>query len=331
MWQSLNNLVSGDSRALQVLVVVVIFAVVVGVLYGLYRLVFAHRLHAPGAARGRAPRLGVVDVYPLDGQRQLVIVRRDNVEHLLMIGGPNDIVIEPQIVRNANGVTAREAVKPASPVEPFAEPPPRPAAPAVATAAPRRAAPMRAAPPAAEVTPPVTESAPVAPETPPAPEPPRSRPLPTPRAEAPRPAAEPVRPVAEAAKPAAEPAPRPLEITPEPKPAADLTPPRRPLTPSKPATLAPRPHLPLPITPLRPRNVEPPPVEAQKSVAVVEPSKAPEVAIAPQPAAAPVAAPAPVIVTPPPAEKPHGRGEETFYDLESLEAEMARLLGRDGG
>ena len=72
-------------------------------IYGLYRLAFAHRLRVPGASRGRAPRLGVVDVFGLDGQRQLVIVRRDNVEHLLMIGGPNDIVVESQIMRSASG------------------------------------------------------------------------------------------------------------------------------------------------------------------------------------------------------------------------------------
>ena len=63
-----------------------------------YRLVFAHRLRVPGG-RTRQPRLGLVDAFSLDGQRQLVLVRRDNVEHLVMIGGPNDVLIEPQINR----------------------------------------------------------------------------------------------------------------------------------------------------------------------------------------------------------------------------------------
>src|SRR4051812_6690536 len=40
------------------------------------------------AARGRQPRLAVVDSAAVDGRRKLVIIRRDNVEHLLMIGGP---------------------------------------------------------------------------------------------------------------------------------------------------------------------------------------------------------------------------------------------------
>jgi len=59
-----------------------------------------------GSARGRQPRLAVIDAATVDGRRRLVLIRRDNIEHLLMIGGPSDIVIEPNIVR-AGG--AREA------------------------------------------------------------------------------------------------------------------------------------------------------------------------------------------------------------------------------
>lgn len=53
------------------------------------------------AARGGRPtqRLAVVDAAHVDGQRRLVLVRRDDVEHLVMIGGPNDVLIEPRIVR----------------------------------------------------------------------------------------------------------------------------------------------------------------------------------------------------------------------------------------
>src|ERR1700755_837551 len=49
--------------------------------------------------RGRMPRPAVIDAAAVDGRRRLVLVRRDNVEHLLMIGGPTDIVVEPNIVR----------------------------------------------------------------------------------------------------------------------------------------------------------------------------------------------------------------------------------------
>jgi hypothetical protein len=52
-----------------------------------------------GGARGRQPRLAVIDAASVDGRRKLVLIRRDNVEHLMMIGGPNDLVVEPNIVR----------------------------------------------------------------------------------------------------------------------------------------------------------------------------------------------------------------------------------------
>src|SRR5829696_6514221 len=55
-------------------------------------------LSGPGG-RARQPRLGIVDVYDLGRQRQLILLRRDNVEHLLLIGGPNDVVVESSIVR----------------------------------------------------------------------------------------------------------------------------------------------------------------------------------------------------------------------------------------
>lgn len=47
--------------------------------------------------RGRNRRLSIVDSLPIDPRRQLVIIRRDNVEHLLMTGGPQDMVIETGI------------------------------------------------------------------------------------------------------------------------------------------------------------------------------------------------------------------------------------------
>jgi flagellar protein FliO/FliZ len=65
----------------------------------IFRLTFGRRLRLPRNGRARPPRLGTVDAFDLDRQRQLVIVRRDNVEHLLMIGGPNDLVIESEIIR----------------------------------------------------------------------------------------------------------------------------------------------------------------------------------------------------------------------------------------
>jgi hypothetical protein len=42
-------------------------------------------------------RLAVVDQANVDGRRRLVLIRRDGVEHLIMTGGPIDMVIETGI------------------------------------------------------------------------------------------------------------------------------------------------------------------------------------------------------------------------------------------
>ena len=70
----------------------------IGVAAWLVRRFATNRLGA-NPNRGRMPRLAVIDAAAVDGRRRLVLVRRDNVEHLLMIGGPTDIVVEPNIVR----------------------------------------------------------------------------------------------------------------------------------------------------------------------------------------------------------------------------------------
>src|ERR1700693_867155 len=58
--------------------------------------------------RGRQPRLAVIDAAAVDARRRLVLIRRDNTEHLLMIGGPSDIVIESTIARAAANSAMRE-------------------------------------------------------------------------------------------------------------------------------------------------------------------------------------------------------------------------------
>jgi flagellar protein FliO/FliZ len=72
--------------------------------------------------RGRQPRLAVIDAASVDGRRRLVLVRRDNIEHLLLIGGPTDIVVEPNIGPAAAAAPAPPRDARASPAP---EPPPR--------------------------------------------------------------------------------------------------------------------------------------------------------------------------------------------------------------
>ena len=67
-----------------------------------------------GAVRGRQPRLAVIEYATVDARRRLLLVRRDNVEHLMMIGGPSDLVVEANIVRAAPAA-AREPAAPRIP------------------------------------------------------------------------------------------------------------------------------------------------------------------------------------------------------------------------
>ena len=92
--------VFGAERSLIVRFVVA-FVIVLGLIGLTFWLIrrFGGARVGNGAQRGRQPRLAVIDAAPVDGRRRLVLIRRDNVEHLLMLGGPSDFVIEQTIVR----------------------------------------------------------------------------------------------------------------------------------------------------------------------------------------------------------------------------------------
>ena len=109
--------------------------------------------------RNRKTRLAVMDATAVNSHRRLVLVRRDDIEHLLLIGGPTDVVVERDIrlaaprrpaLTGDSGLqpvpaTAAPAAKPRPP-----QPAPAPARPApqpVTAAAPAR--PRPAAPPPA--------------------------------------------------------------------------------------------------------------------------------------------------------------------------------------
>jgi flagellar biogenesis protein FliO len=102
----MNSLFGAElPTAVNFVIAFVVVLVLIGAATWLVRRLGVTQLDA--AARGRQPRLAVIDSAAVDGRRKLVIVRRDNVEHLLMIGGPTDVVVETNIVRAA---AAREAL-----------------------------------------------------------------------------------------------------------------------------------------------------------------------------------------------------------------------------
>jgi len=277
------------SLIVRFVVAFVIVLALIGATFWLIRRFGGTRVGA-AAQRGRQPRLAVIDAAPVDGRRRLVLVRRDNVEHLLMIGGPSDIVVEQNIVR-------------AVPVTPPRDVPvPRTGAP---EGSPVRTIADRAPPPEDEWTPPEPAPRPAFARPEPLGREPLARPrLPEPRSPEPRPYDPPMRPplpasIAPLAARPFEPAPIAPEPAAEPQDAALANMAqrleaalRRPAEPRPAAPPVPAPDLAFDAPPAAPENGEPP-------------------AEAKQPA--------------PSTGAPAAKSKSV---LDSLEEEMASLLGR---
>jgi flagellar protein FliO/FliZ len=243
--------------------------------------------------RGRQPRLAVIDAAPVDGRRRLVLIRRDNVEHLLMIGGTSDIVVEQNIVRAVPVTPPRDMPVPRAPAISEGGPPPRTIA-------------DRAQPEDNWTPPEPARSSFPRPEVPRVPRPLESRPTASERAFAPE-----------------------RSMTPEPRPYDP------PVRSSLPAGLSPRPMEPAPDrAPMmtEPSTSEPADAElanmAQRLEAALRRPGAPEQARQPAP---PV--PAPDLAPDGPtngdhAPPPDARPAKSKSVLDSLEEEMASLLGR---
>jgi flagellar protein FliO/FliZ len=58
------------------------------------------------------PRLAIAEQATLDNRRRLVLIRRDGVEHLIMTGGPVDVVIETGIIAAPASAGAVQTVDP---------------------------------------------------------------------------------------------------------------------------------------------------------------------------------------------------------------------------
>src|SRR5262245_40845002 len=108
----LEALFSADMPfAAWMVIALVIVVALIGTIAWLVRRFGARHL-AETSARGRQPHLDVIETANVDGRRRLVLIRRYGTEHLMMIGGPTDVVIETNIMREA---TPREAQAPRPP------------------------------------------------------------------------------------------------------------------------------------------------------------------------------------------------------------------------
>ena len=181
MYQFIEGLVGPDNADLVFYSAIVLAAlIVVFVLYMLFRLITRPRF--AGGRRSKHARLAITDAAAVDERRKLVLVRRDDVEHLVMIGGATDMVIESDIRRNA---AARPLTQPGAAAQaPAHSAPARAPAPAPSKAAtPAAQAPTTTAPATQTPAAPTPGPAAVAPPTPPvakpAPEPVVATPAPT--------------------------------------------------------------------------------------------------------------------------------------------------------
>jgi flagellar protein FliO/FliZ len=400
--QWLNEFPFADNRVLQIGFLAACGIAALIVLAIVYRLAFAHRLRVPGG-RTRQPRLGLVDAFSLDGQRQLVLIRRDNIEHLVMIGGPNDVLVESQInravtparesaqaspllvpttpVRRTEAAALPVSALPEAPVKvaakaPVSPPAPAPVAPATAApAAPTAGPSIPKAPVPAQPSPPapVQPTAPVPASAPDPAGPVSAGPAPTQASETARPAvattaSETARPVVATTPPRqAEPRPAQARATmPPPIIPANASPnrgaPARATEmasargPINPPISSPAPSSPVaPAPSRRQEKAEPALANARTEAAVTTPKTEPRAVsagtVAPLAnAALAQARPAPktpasgpasdwarkAADAPPAGDKanaaPIGKPpkvDDPFADLDTLEAEMARLLGRE--
>ncbi|WP_332065514.1 hypothetical protein [Bartonella sp. CB189] len=62
-------------------------------------------------------RLTICDTIAIDQTRRLILIRRDNTEHLILIGGQTDIIIESNITGDENSAHAN-AFKPQQHIQP---------------------------------------------------------------------------------------------------------------------------------------------------------------------------------------------------------------------
>jgi flagellar protein FliO/FliZ len=126
----MDTLFGEGQSGLKVVLFVIVVLGLLALAFWLLRRFGGGRLGS-GATRGR--RLAIIDQATVDRRRRLVLIRRDNVEHLLIIGGPRDVVVEQNIVRAATALRETGPARPPAmprvplgedrPLQPEAAPP----------------------------------------------------------------------------------------------------------------------------------------------------------------------------------------------------------------
>lgn len=75
---------------------------VVGLMGGLALVMKRLGLSGAMPVQGKTKRLKLIEVLPLDRTRKLAIIQRDDTQHLIMLGGNSETVIETNIPTQDN-------------------------------------------------------------------------------------------------------------------------------------------------------------------------------------------------------------------------------------
>ena len=79
---------------------------------------FAPRVTSPAAGRARR-RLSVVEILSVDAKRKLLLIRRDDREHLILLGAGQDLVVESGLIPPATPQAEQELPVAAAEPTPF--------------------------------------------------------------------------------------------------------------------------------------------------------------------------------------------------------------------
>jgi hypothetical protein len=161
----------------RVALIVVGAVVVIGAIVVALRIVAARQSRGPSRPKAQFPgssggRIAVLESRNVDASRQLVLVRCDDVEHLIVIGGPADLVVENDVKKVRPQAPAARPTHPLQPAPaaqqtpaPLRVPPAMGASldAAIAAAIPKSSETARPAPrPTAELRPPLQPRPPLA-------------------------------------------------------------------------------------------------------------------------------------------------------------------------
>jgi len=115
-----GNTILSSALALGVVLVLIVL--------GLWVLKFF--MNTGTALRPQGRRVQVIEQVQVDAKRKLLVIRRDNVEHLVMTGGPQDVVIETGIAAPEKVALPLRRPQPVDDAKPGIAAAPEPAAPA---------------------------------------------------------------------------------------------------------------------------------------------------------------------------------------------------------